>query len=209
MDRWNKMEQMILEAARTATYRAPCQATNRAATRRPGRAEKADRAFQAYLDLLDTADWLSRWVRGHLRVCSLTSKGFRVLEILHRHGPQQMTALAKRCSSDRRNADAIVRGLVKQGHVTLGIAWLPAADIKASHMAKRDREKKRRGPRVAVARLTREGEEFFRSILPQHKKVVRAFMMGASGREQQTLSAICEKIREGSLKFFAELIRAD
>lgn len=193
-----------MENLRVETKQTPARRTR---VHRPGRTEKIDRAFEAYLDLLDTADWLRRRVRGQLAVFGVTDRGFRVLEILHRDGPQRLTQLADRCSCDRTNVDAIVRGLAKQGHVKVETAWLPAAATGASHLSKKDRAKPRRGPRVAVARLTPEGEKFFRRILPRHKQVVRAFMMGIDAREQQTLSVACRKIREGSLKFFWELLR--
>ena len=46
---------------------------------RPTQKEKTQRAFQAYLDLLDAAEWFKAQMRAPLESFDLTMKGFRLL----------------------------------------------------------------------------------------------------------------------------------
>jgi hypothetical protein len=46
--------------------------------------EKTLLAFRAYLDLLDTAEWLRGYMRAPLESFDLTMGGFRLLELLYR-----------------------------------------------------------------------------------------------------------------------------
>ncbi len=48
--------------------------------------EKTLLAFRAYLDLLDTAEWLRGYMRAPLESFDLTMGGFRLLELLYREG---------------------------------------------------------------------------------------------------------------------------
>ncbi len=51
---------------------------------RPTQKEKTQRAFRAYLDLMDTADWLKSELRAPLEAFDLTMPGFRLLEMLYK-----------------------------------------------------------------------------------------------------------------------------
>jgi hypothetical protein len=52
----------------------------------PRHREKTQRAMQAYLDLIDTADWLRGELRVPLESFDLTMGEFRLLEMLNREG---------------------------------------------------------------------------------------------------------------------------
>lgn len=45
---------------------------------------------RAYLDVLDTAQWLRDWLRGQLAGFELDLLGLRVLEMLYRDGPMEV-----------------------------------------------------------------------------------------------------------------------
>jgi hypothetical protein len=48
------------------------------------------------------------------------------------------------------------------------------------------------------------------NILPRHAKVVKAFMRALMGREQLSLSRLCNKLRERDvLKFVSEMTHED
>ncbi len=52
---------------------------------RPPR-ERTQRAFRAYTDLLDTAEWIKAEMHEPLELFGLTMSGFRLLEVLDREG---------------------------------------------------------------------------------------------------------------------------
>ena len=55
-------------------------------SRWPSQKDKTVRAFQAFLDVMDTADWFKNELRGPLESFDLTMGGFRLLEMLYREG---------------------------------------------------------------------------------------------------------------------------
>lgn len=166
--------------------------------RRMSQAQKTDRAFWAYIDLLDAAEAMRARVSGQLAVYDLTMNGFRVLELLEREGPTRTTVVAERCRRTRPNLDVIVKRLSEQGWVESEMAPAPG-ESGESDGAKSAR-------RFLVLKLTDEGQEFIRSFLPRHGKVVKAFMRALNGREQQKLSHLCRKIIEGDvIRFLSEM----
>lgn len=63
---------------------------------------------------------------------------------------------------------------------------------------------------VAVLRLTETGMDFFARFLPRHGKVVKAYMRALDGRQQETLSELCRKLREGDVvRFISEMEHGD
>jgi DNA-binding MarR family transcriptional regulator len=59
-------------------------------------------------------------------------------------------------------------------------------------------------------RLTPRGREWIAWIFPKHAKVVKSHMRAIDGREQQTLSRVCRKLREGDIiKFVREITMVD
>ena len=80
------------------------------------------------------------------------------------------------------------------------------AHIKESRLPIAKRHEPRVGRRAAVVCWTPLGEKFIGEVLPRHAKAVKALMRAVDGREQETLSRICRKLREGNiLKFTSEL----
>jgi hypothetical protein len=50
------------------------------------------------------------------------------------------------------------------------------------------------------------GKAYMKNVLQRHKKVVKAFMRALDGREQTSLSAICQKLILGDpMKFVSEM----
>jgi DNA-binding MarR family transcriptional regulator len=165
--------------------------------RRPNQYEKTDRAFRAYLDLLDAAEYMRAQVYDQLSFYGLTMNGFRVLELLEREGPIRSTAMAERCQWNRQNLDVIVRRLAEDG-------WVRSELVSASGDGTRE------GRRVAVLRLTPSGAAFIKRFLPRHGKVIKAHMRALEGREQLTLSQLCRKLKEGDVvKFISEMEHED
>jgi hypothetical protein len=63
---------------------------------------------------------------------------------------------------------------------------------------------------VGVAKLTPEGENLIGCVLPKQSKLVKSLMRALDGREQQTLSRLCRKLRERDvLRFVKEIMHRD
>lgn len=179
-------------------------------SRWPGQKEKTVRAFQAFLNVLDTADWLKNELRGPLESFDLSMPGFRVLEMLYREGALTVPDVAGRRLCTRQNIYFVLEELQKRGWVRQMVVRAPAAAIKESRISKLRRGIQREGPRVAVVGLTKEGKGFVGKVLPRHVKVVKALMRALDGREQESLSKMCEKLREGdAVKFLREMQMMD
>jgi hypothetical protein len=59
---------------------------------------------------------------------------------------------------------------------------------------------------VSVVGLTKSGKKFMGNVLPSHSKLVRALLRVLNVTEQDSLSRLCRKLREGDvLKFVVEL----
>jgi hypothetical protein len=79
--------------------------------------QKTQRAYRAYLNILDTADWLRILLRGQIDCFGFTEPGFRLLEMLFREGAMTMTVAARRRAYSRQNLDVIVGRLEPVGYV--------------------------------------------------------------------------------------------
>jgi len=181
-----------------------------ATSRRPGQKEKTVRAFQAFLNVMDTADWFKNELRGPLESFDLSMAGFRVLEMLYREGALTVVDVARRRRCSRQNIHFVLRELEKRGWVGQMVVRVPAEAIRESRISKLQRGIEREGPRVAVIGLTKKGKEFVGNVLPRHVKVVKALMRALEGREQESLSHMCEKLREGdAVKFVREMQMMD
>lgn len=171
---------------------------------------KTRRAFDAYLALLDAADRMRNEMSSQLHSFDLSMGGFRVLEMLRREGPMSVSDAATERQCKRQNMDVILAPLLERGWVRRDTLQLPPAKIKESRLPKAMRGRKREGRRVGMVRLTPLGEEFIRTVLPSHKKVVKAFMRVLDGNEQMSLTRLCEKVREGDVrKFASEMMHED
>jgi MarR family len=176
----------------------------------PTQKEKTVRAFQAFLDVMDTADWFQNELRGPLESFDLTMPGFRVLEMLYREGALTVPDVARRRLCTRQNINFVIDSLERRGWVRHAVVKVPAAAIKESRLSKLRRGIVREGPRVAVIGLTKSGKKFVGNVLPRNVKVVKALMRALDGREQESLSKMCEKLREGdAVKFLREMQMMD
>jgi DNA-binding MarR family transcriptional regulator len=161
--------------------------------------EKTQRAWGAYLDLVDTADWIRRELRGPLESFGLTMEEFRLLVMLYRDGPLTVSMAAERRARNRQNTHATIATMEEFG-------WVRRQIVRLSPMKGRARK----GRRIGIVRLTPLGEKLIGSVLPKQAKVVKALMRALHGREQQTLSRLCTKLRKGDvLKFISEITHED
>ncbi len=177
---------------------------------RPTQKEKTQRAFRAYLDLMDTADWLKSELRAPLEAFDLTMPGFRLLEMLYSEGAVTVPDAARRRWCSRQNLDFIIARLEERGLVRQMVVRIPPAAIKESRLPKARRAVDREGPKVSVVGLTKAGKKFIGRVLPRHAKMVKALMRALDGREQESISRVCRKLREGDpVKFFGEIMMMD
>ncbi len=178
--------------------------------RRPTQREKTSRAYRAYIDLLDTAEWFRRKLRGQLETFDLTLQGFRLMEMMYREGSINLMDAARRLGCTRQNMDPLLERLAQRGWVERVALIHAPADIPETRLPKARRGIERTGWRTAMARLTPLGEKLIGVVLPKHAKAVKAFMRALDGRQQETLSEICRKLREGdALKFCQEMMFLD
>jgi DNA-binding MarR family transcriptional regulator len=181
-----------------------------AMSRWPSQKEKTVRAFQAFLNVMDTAEWFKNELRGPLESFDLTMPGFRVLEMLYREGALPVPDVARRRLCTRQNIYFVIESLEGRGWVRQMVVKVPAAVVKESRISRLRRGIQRDGPRVAVVGLTKKGKEFVGNVVPRHVKVVKALMRALDGREQESLSKMCEKLREGDVvKFVREMQMMD
>ena len=92
--------------------------------RRPTQREKTQRAWGAYLDLADTADWIRRELRGPLEVFGLTMEEFRLLAMLYRDGPVTISMAAEKRERNRQNMHLTIRSAEEFGWVRRQIVRL-------------------------------------------------------------------------------------
>jgi DNA-binding MarR family transcriptional regulator len=178
-------------------------------SRQPTQKQKTQRAFRAYLDLIDTATWLKREMRAPLDFFDLTFEGFRVLEMLYREGALTVPDVGRRTAHKRQNMHIILRRLEEPGWVRLAEVRLPAVEFERSHLPKAKKEEQE-GRLVHVVGLTARGKKFIGNVLPRHAKVVKALMRALDAREQDSISRVCRKLREGdALKFLQEIRMVD
>jgi MarR family transcriptional regulator, 2-MHQ and catechol-resistance regulon repressor len=173
----------------------------------PTRKQKTQRAFRAYVDLIDTGEWLKSELRGPLESFDVTMGEFRLLELLYREGRLPIVELARRRRAQRQNLVVIADRLGERGWLRRRWMRLPPMEFhKGSHMPKARQGEQRVGRRVSMVSLTKSGEKFVGNVLPRHRKLVKSFMRVLDGREQNTLSRLCQKLREGDvLKFIREI----
>ncbi len=174
-------------------------------SRQPTQKDKTQRAFRTYLDLIDTANWLKREMRAPLDFFDLTFEGFRVLEMLYREGALTVPDVGRRTGHKRQNMLVILRRLEEPGWVRQVEVRLPAVEFERAHLSKAKRED-HEGRMVHAVGLTGRGKKFIGNVLPRHAKVVKALMRALDAREQDSISRVCRKLREGDVvKFVNEL----
>lgn len=178
--------------------------------RYPSREERTRRAFQAYTDLLDTAEWMKGQLRGPLASFELAMGDFRLMEMLYREGALFASDVARRRGLHRQALDATIARLEKLGWVSHRMVTLPPVEFEQTHWAKALSKVPRTGRRAKVVGLTRLGKRFIGNVLPRHSKLVKSFMRALNGTEQESLSRLCRKLREGdAVRFFREITHED
>ena len=176
----------------------------------PTQKEKTQRAMQAYMDLIDTADWLRGELRVPLQAFDLTMGEFRLLEMLLREGALFVGDVGRRRKMKKQNLKVMIQHLEKRGWVRRMIVALPPVGFEESHRPNSERREKREGKRVGVVGLTGSGKRFIRDVLPRHSKFVKSLFRALSGREQMSLSRMCRKLRAGDIvKFYREITHED
>jgi MarR family transcriptional regulator, 2-MHQ and catechol-resistance regulon repressor len=171
----------------------------RAGRRNVREPEKLGRALRAYHDLLDTAEVLGERMSRQLESWNLTITQFDVLEMLRREGPQYQSEVSRRFRCSRQNVKDVVYRLEELGLVSR----------KASHLARVDGQPGE-GVRIVLVGLTAEGEKLIAMVAPRYAKVVKAELRALEGREQQSLSRLCRKLKEGDpVRFVREMRMKD
>jgi DNA-binding MarR family transcriptional regulator len=173
---------------------------------RPTHREKTLRAFRAYLGLLDASEWIRGETRGQLEGFGLTIRGFRVMDMLYRHGPMYINAIARGCQLKRQNVEFVIERLEENGWVRGEVARLEPVENQSNRLARAHARAREQGLRVKMIRLTPLGEKFIGRTFPKHAKVIKSLMMVLDGREQETLARLCQKLKEGDIiKFVKEI----
>lgn len=182
----------------TAEQAAPAR-ISRQGQFHPNVEERKVRSFRVYLDLLDTAEWLRRQFAEQLEAFGLMIDGFRLLDILYREGPITTEEFCQRRRCRRQSFDALMKPLEARGWVQYEVIELEPVEVEVTRLAKRVRERPRRGRKTGRASLTESGERFMHVVFPRHVKLVFAFMRALEMREQESLSRNCRKLREGDV----------
>jgi DNA-binding MarR family transcriptional regulator len=169
---------------------------------------KTNRAFRAYIDLMDAADWLRGEMTGQLASFDLTMLQFRVLDALFRDGPQYQQLLSQKFSCSKQNIAAVLKGLRKWGAVRMDRCRLPSKPTDKVGAELWQRAGLRwQGRWIVLITLTPTGKRFIAHVIEKHKKVVKAWMRVLDAREQQTLSRLSRRLRQGDVVKFVKDIR--
>ena len=172
--------------------------------------EKTQRAFRAYVDLMDTGDWIKGELRGPLMSFDLAMGEFRLLELLYREGAMFVSDIARKRGVHRAGVEVTIARLARRGWLAQRIVAVPPVELERAHLAKSRDGKPRTGRRIRAIGLTKSGKKFIGTVLPRHSKVVKALMRALDGREQETMSRLCRKLRAGDIvKFVSEITHED
>lgn len=159
--------------------------------------ERAKRAFGAYMDVLETADWLKGELRGPLVLYDLSMGEFRLLELLHREGAMFAPDIARKRRLHKQAVAVIVKRLSKRGFVMRKIVKLPPVEFQRAHVPASKRDERREGIRTSVVGLTKTGKKFVADVLPTHTKMMKALMRALNAREQGHVEPPLPEIARG------------
>jgi hypothetical protein len=165
----------------------------------PTQRERKVRAYGVFLDLLDAGEYMREELKAQMLSFGLTTKAFRVLELIFREGPTTLPTMRRTLRVDRRNLSRLVRVLKARGLAESSTLRLPPVPYDESQVAKSRRGIPRRGREVTLVRLTKGGERLMGEALPRQMKLVLALMRALDWREMQTLSNICRKLSKGNV----------
>ncbi len=87
--------------------------------------QKTQRAMQAYMEMIDTAEWLKGELRVPLESFDLTMGELRLLELLDRRGALTTRDVIRARKAKRQNVWRLVDRLERRG-------WVGAADHNAA-----------------------------------------------------------------------------
>lgn len=176
--------------------------------RRATQRDKTLRAWGAYLELTETANWMERKLTTALDVFGLTHEEFRLLVALYRNGPLTRRDATEKLGRIRRAVHETIRHAEEFGWVSISEQQLPPAEMRESRISKAHRDKPRSGLRVGVVNLTPEGERLIGKVLPKQETAVKTLMEELDSRELESLTRICRKVRGGDvLPFWFEVMR--
>jgi len=172
--------------------------------------QKTGRAMEAYMEMIDTADWLKGELRAPLESFDLTMGELRLLQLLDRRGALTTRDIMQARKAKKQNVRRMVNHLERRGWVGQRIVTLPPVGLEDGHKAKSQGGESRRGKLIGVAGLTAAGKSFIHDVLPRHTKLVKSLFRVLDSREQMSMIRMCRKLREGdALKFFREIRRMD
>jgi MarR family transcriptional regulator, 2-MHQ and catechol-resistance regulon repressor len=157
---------------------------------------KTKRAYRTCHQLIETADWLREKLSSQLANFDLTWMEFRVLDALRHGGPQYQNRLSRRFDTCKQSVAHVLRRLEGYGWIRREEAFLVKSltDPKA-----------KRGRKVMLVELTKEGSRKIAEIFPKHTKVVKCYLRVLDGRQQETLAELLKKLREDyAIKFIHE-----
>jgi DNA-binding MarR family transcriptional regulator len=175
-------------------------------TRRPTHRQKTQRAMEAYMALIDTADWLRGELRVPLESFDLTMGELRFLELLSRRGALTTLDVMRARKAKRQNVRRMVNRLEKRGWVGQRIVALPPVGFEDSHKAKSRKSEQQTGRLIGVVGLTAAGKNFILDVLPRHSKLVKSLFCVLDSREQMSMIRMFRRLREGDpVKFFREI----
>ncbi|HEY6464998.1 MAG TPA: MarR family transcriptional regulator [Candidatus Acidoferrales bacterium] len=164
--------------------------------------ERRATAFRAFLEILETADWIEQELRPQMQMFGVSIDGLRFLEMLHSSGRVTIREAAEKRHCTKQSVANLVETLRERGWVEYEVERVVPGDDPEDGA----RRTRRTGWRVAYIRLSDEGKRFVRSVLPRNMKLVLAFMRALEWREQTTLIETCRKLRDGNiLRFLREM----
>lgn len=132
------------------------------------------RALNAYIKLMRAADAVGKRLERHLAKFELTENQFGILEILLHLGPVIQRELGEKLFTSGGNITQILDQLERR------------------ELVKRIRDSQDR--RNVQVHLTEKGEEFIRSIFPEHLEAIMEEFSVLSSEEQDELARLCKKI---------------
>jgi DNA-binding MarR family transcriptional regulator len=176
----------------------------------PNQGDKTRRAFRAYVDLIDAAEWLKGELRVPLESFDLTMGEFRVLELLNREGAINLAELGRKRKAKPQNVQVMVERLRERGWLRRRRVRLAPEGYRQSKVPRSRRDGPRVGKWAVLVSVSKSGKKFTSSVMPRHSKLVKSLMRVLDAREQDTLSRICRKLVAGDvLKFVREITMED
>ena len=163
--------------------------------------ERTERAYRAHAGLLTAAEILRERAIKRLDAFDLTLSEYRMMEEIYRRGPQYRREVARRIRCSHKNIDWMTEKLKELGWVRCVATRWVAREAAGEGLQSRARRNgnagaaERRGRAVSRIYLTADGRERIEAVIWRYAKFVEAEMRALEGREQETLSRMCGKLR--------------